>query len=110
MASLASSCRLGRRRRFLTVEARSYVGLERIRRPVAAGDACAVVESVKAASDVYSPVTGEVIEANDALADSPELVNQDPYGDGWMIKIKLLNAADLEGLMDAAAYTAHVDG
>ena len=76
---------------------------------VAAGDACAVVESVKAASDVYSPVTGEVVGANDALADSPELVNQDPYGDGWIMRIQLADASELERLLDPASYEADLD-
>lgn len=68
------------------------------------GAAAAVVESVKAASDVYSPVSGEVIAANEALKASPELVNQDPYGEGWLFKIKPSNPAELEQLLDAAAY------
>ncbi|KPK58512.1 MAG: glycine cleavage system protein GcvH [Gammaproteobacteria bacterium] len=76
---------------------------------VAAGDACAVVESVKAASDVYSPVTGEVTEANDALSDSPELVNQDPYGDGWIMRIQLSNPSELDELLDAASYEATLE-
>jgi glycine cleavage system H protein len=68
------------------------------------GDACAVVESVKAASDVYAPLTGEVIECNSALEDSPELVNTDPYGDGWLFRMQVANPAELEGLLDAKAY------
>jgi glycine cleavage system H protein len=68
------------------------------------GDACAVVESVKAASDVYAPLTGEVIEANGALEDSPELVNTDPYGDGWLFRMQLSNLSELDGLLDAEAY------
>lgn len=69
------------------------------------GQACAVVESVKAASDVYCPVAGEVIEGNELLADAPETVNTDPFGEGWIFKLKPSNAADIEGLMDADAYT-----
>lgn len=69
-----------------------------------AGDACAVVESVKAASDIYSPVSGEVIAGNDELATSPELINQDPYGKGWIYKIKPSNAAEVSKLLDAKAY------
>jgi glycine cleavage system H protein len=69
------------------------------------GDACAVVESVKAASDVYAPVTGEVIEANGALEDSPELVNTDPYGDGWLFRIQLSDPSELDGLLSPEAYT-----
>ncbi len=68
------------------------------------GDACAVVESVKAASDVYAPVTGEVIEMNSALEESPELVNNDPYGDGWLFRMQLSNPDELDGLLDAQAY------
>jgi glycine cleavage system H protein len=68
------------------------------------GDACAVVESVKAASDVYAPLTGEVIESNSALEDSPELVNTDPYGDGWLFRMQVAEPAELEGLLDAKAY------
>ena len=74
------------------------------------GDACAVVESVKAASDVYAPVTGEIIEGNSALEDSPELVNTDPYGDGWLFRIQLSDTAELDGLLDAEAYTEQADG
>jgi glycine cleavage system H protein len=67
------------------------------------GDA-AVVESVKAASDVYAPVSGEVIEGNSALGDDPALVNRDPEGEGWFFKLKLTDAGELDGLMDEAAY------
>ncbi len=69
-----------------------------------AGDACAVVESVKAASDVYSPLAGEVVDANGDLADTPELVNQDPYGDGWIMRLRLDNADEVEDLLDASDY------
>ena len=68
------------------------------------GDEAAVVESVKAASDVYAPVAGEVIEGNPALADDPALINRDPEGDGWFFKMTLADAAELDGLMDEAAY------
>jgi glycine cleavage system H protein len=63
-----------------------------------------VVESVKAVSDLYAPVSGEVAEVNEALASKPELVNSDPFGDGWMIKVRVTDAAQLDGLLDAAAY------
>lgn len=63
-----------------------------------------VVESVKAVSDLYAPVGGEVVEINDALSSRPELVNEDPYGQGWMIRLRLADAAQAEGMMDAAAY------
>ena len=74
------------------------------------GDACAVVESVKAASDVYAPVTGEIIENNSALEDSPELVNTDPYGDGWLFRIQLADPSEIDGLMDAEAYAEQAEG
>jgi glycine cleavage system H protein len=73
------------------------------------GDACAVVESVKAASDSYAPVTGEVILANGALEDSPELVNSDPYGEGWLIKIQMSKPEQLQGLLAFDAYAALQD-
>ena len=74
------------------------------------GDACAVVESVKAASDVYAPLTGEVIESNSALEDSPELVNTDPYGDGWLFRMQLADPAQLEGLLDPSSYADQAEG
>ena len=69
------------------------------------GDECAVVESVKAASDVYSPVAGEVTEVNEALVDSPETVNSDPYQAGWLFKMKLANAGDMDNLLNADTYS-----
>jgi glycine cleavage system H protein len=77
---------------------------------VAKGGDAAVVESVKAASDVYAPVSGTVTEGNEALADDPALVNSDPEGAGWFFKLTLDDASELDGLMDAAAYQAFVDG
>jgi glycine cleavage system H protein len=71
---------------------------------VAVGDPCGVVESVKAAQDVYSPIAGEVAEINDALADAPELVNSEPYDGGWIIRLKPENPADIEALMNADDY------
>ena len=73
-------------------------------RTVAKGDDAAVVESVKAASDVYAPVGGEVVEGNSALADDPSLINRDPEGEGWFFKIRLSDPSELNGLMDEAAY------
>jgi len=73
------------------------------------GDACAVVESVKAASDVYAPLTGEVIENNSALEDSPELVNSDPYGDGWLFRMQLSDPSELDGLLDPEAYAEQAE-
>ncbi|MBK1692454.1 glycine cleavage system protein GcvH [Ectothiorhodospira mobilis] len=74
-----------------------------------AGSACAVVESVKAASDVYAPVSGEVTAVNEQLGDSPELVNSDPYGEGWLFRVKPADSGELAGLMDAEAYKAHLE-
>ena len=71
---------------------------------VARGEPCAVVESVKAASDVYSPVTGEMSAANPVLSDQPELVNEDPYGEGWLVRMNPADATELEELLDAEAY------
>ena len=81
-----------------------FVEVPEVGRTLAKGTAAAVVESVKAASDVYSPVSGEVIAANEALSGSPELVNTDPYGEGWLFKLKPSNTAELAQLLDAAAY------
>jgi len=85
-----------------------YVENPDVGRKLAAGEECAVVESVKAASDVYAPVAGEVVAVNSAVSDAPEKINQDPYG-AWMFKLKPANAADLNGLLDAAGYQAVVD-
>lgn len=74
-----------------------------------AGDACCVVESVKAASDVYAPLAGEVIAGNEALADQPELVNDDPYGEGWLFKLQPDSADDLNALLDADDYAASLE-
>ncbi len=85
-----------------------FVEVPEVGRTLKGGEASAVVESVKAASDVYSPVSGTVIESNAALHDTPELVNQDPYAKGWLMRIKPSDAAgDLAALMDAEAYQKH---
>ncbi|MEA3413423.1 MAG: glycine cleavage system protein GcvH [Pseudomonadota bacterium] len=76
---------------------------------VTAKDGCAVVESVKAASDVYAPVTGEVVAVNDALSDSPEQINEDPYGEGWIFRVAPETDNVVQGLMDAAAYEQLVE-
>jgi glycine cleavage system H protein len=68
----------------------------------------AEVESVKAVSDVIAPLTGEIVEANEALSETPEKVNDDPYGDGWLVKIRITDPSEAEGLMDAAAYRQHI--
>jgi glycine cleavage system H protein len=70
----------------------------------------AVVESAKAASDVYAPIAGTIVEANGALATQPDLINQSPEGDGWFVKIKVANKADIDALMDEAAYADYVKG
>jgi glycine cleavage system H protein len=74
-----------------------------------AGDSCAAVESVKAASDVYFPVSGKVIALNEVLADTPEIINSDPYGEAWMVKIELSDPGELDGLLDAAAYQEKIE-
>ena len=73
------------------------------------GEVFGTIEVVKTVSDLFLPVAGEVLEQNEALADNPELVNKDPYGEGWLIKIKPNNVADVEGLLDAAAYQAGLE-
>lgn len=74
------------------------------------GEAFGVVESVKAASDIYAPVSGEVVETNEALADTPETVNQEPFAGGWLVKIKPSNPDEYEALMDADAYKSYTEG
>ncbi len=85
-----------------------FVDVPAAGRKVAKGEACAVVESVKAASDIYAPVSGEIVEANAALADAPGDVNAEPTGKGWFFKVKLADKGELDGLMDEAAYAAFV--
>lgn len=84
-----------------------FVDLPKVGRKVKKAEATAVVESVKAASDVYSPLTGEVIETNPALAGDPSLINADAGGKGWFFKIRIADKGELAGLMDEAAYKAH---
>ncbi|MFD2263358.1 glycine cleavage system protein GcvH [Lacibacterium aquatile] len=84
-----------------------YVELPAVGAKLAKGKEAAVVESVKAASDVYAPVSGEIVEVNDALTGEPALVNSGAEGDGWFFKIRLSNTGELDGLMDLAAYKAH---
>lgn len=85
-----------------------YVDLPDVGRTLAKGESFGSVESVKTVSDVYSPAAGEVVEVNTALADKPELVNNDPYGEGWLMRLRLSDPSDLDGLMDAQAYEQHV--
>jgi glycine cleavage system H protein len=82
-----------------------FVELPEVGRHVGVEEACAVVESVKAASDIYSPLSGEIVEANEALVDAPETINQEPYADGWIFKLRLADAGELAKLLDADAYT-----
>ena len=85
-----------------------FVEVPEVGRAVKAGEACAVVESVKAASDVYSPVSGKVTASNSALATQPELLNQDPYGAGWMFRVQTASAVDEAALMSAADYAKYL--
>jgi glycine cleavage system H protein len=87
-----------------------FVDVPAVGRKVTKGESVAVVESVKAASDIFSPVSGEIVEGNAALADSPGDVNAEPMGKGWFFKIRLSNKSELDGLMDEAAYDAFVKG
>jgi glycine cleavage system H protein len=75
---------------------------------VTAGESYAEVESVKAVSDVIAPLSGEIVEVNGALADTPEKINEDPYGEGWMVKVKLSDASERDSLVDAATYTSQL--
>lgn len=86
-----------------------FVEVPEAGRQVVKGGDAAVVESVKAASDVYAPVSGEVTEGNQALVDDPALVNSDPEGEGWFFKLRLSDTSELDGLMDAAAYQSFCD-
>ncbi|MFZ1872129.1 MAG: glycine cleavage system protein GcvH [Chania sp.] len=86
-----------------------FVDLPEVGTTVSAGDDCAVAESVKAASDIYAPISGEVIAVNGDLEVSPELVNSEPYGDGWLFRIKASDEAELDDLLDADAYQASID-
>ena len=84
-----------------------FVELPKVGRSLKKADAAAVVESVKAASDVYAPISGDVLEVNDAVAAEPALVNSDAAGKAWFFKLKISDKSELEGLMDEAAYKAH---
>ncbi len=81
-----------------------YVELPEVGRKVQAGEAVAVIESVKTASDIYAPVSGEIVEVNEALGEHPEKVNEDPYGEGWLFKIRMERPEELEALLDAEGY------
>jgi len=85
-----------------------FVELPKVGAQLAAEEQAGVVESVKAASDVYAPIAGEVLAVNEALEGTPELANSEPYGEGWFFRIRPANAADLDSLLDAAAYAAEI--
>jgi len=85
-----------------------FVELPAVGKKMKAGDACAVVESVKTASDIYSPVSGEIVEANQVVVDNPALVNSDPYGAGWFYRIKLSKPAEVESLVTPEQYAAQI--
>ena len=85
-----------------------FVELPEVGRSLKSDQDCAVVESVKAASDVYAPLAGEITAVNEAVTDSPDLVNKDPYGDGWLFKMKPASADEVKGLLDASGYAAVV--
>jgi len=87
-----------------------FVELPEVGRNVKAGEACAVVESVKTASDIYSPISGEVIEVNKTVVENPALVNTDPYNGGWLFKLKLTGAGELDVLMTPQDYQAQIGG
>ncbi len=87
-----------------------FVEIPTVGDKVKAGEACAVVESVKTASDIYSPVSGEVVAANKPVADDPALVNSEPYDGGWLFKVKLSNAAELSALLSPDGYKAQIGG
>lgn len=86
-----------------------FIDLPEIGTQVAAGDDCAVAESVKAASDIYAPISGEIVAVNEELQDAPELVNNGPYTEGWLFRIKASNEDEVAELLDAAAYEATLD-
>jgi len=87
-----------------------FVELPEVGRTVAAGESCAVVESVKTASDVYAPVSGEVVAVNPAVVNDPALVNRDPFGGGWFFKLRLARPAELDALLTPAQYAARISG
>ncbi|MCE0497161.1 MAG: glycine cleavage system protein GcvH [Methylacidiphilales bacterium] len=85
-----------------------YVDLPKVGAQASAGAVIAVVESVKAASDIYSPISGEIVEINAGLAKKPELINQDPYGEAWLFRVKLADPSEIDALKDAASYQAQI--
>lgn len=86
-----------------------FVELPQVGHKIRAGEACAVVESVKTASDIYAPIGGEILEVNQAVVDNPSLVNTEPYAGGWFFKLKLTDAAELSGLLSPEQYSAQIN-
>lgn len=86
-----------------------YIELPEVGDDLETGKECAVVESVKAASDIYAPIGGEIVEVNESITDSPEIINQEPYEGGWMFRLQLGESQDLESLLDAKAYEDIID-
>ncbi|HAS6053437.1 glycine cleavage system protein GcvH [Vibrio vulnificus] len=86
-----------------------FVELPELEAEIEAGESFSLVESVKAASDIYAPVTGEVVEVNEELSDSPELINEDPYEGGWIVKVKLSDPSELDNLKDAEEYLNSIE-
>ncbi len=87
-----------------------YVDLPSVGDTITKGDACSNIESVKAVSDIYAPITGEIIEINETLEDKPELLNQDPYGEGWIFKVRIDDSDELEELMNHEEYEEYLKG
>lgn len=85
-----------------------YVEVETVGETIEADDVFGTVEAVKTTSELYMPITGEVLEFNEKLSDEPELVNTDPYGDGWIVKVKVANVADVDALLDSIAYESEL--
>ena len=85
-----------------------FVELPAVGKELKAAAACMVIESVKAAEEVFAPVSGSVVSRNEALGKKPEAVNSDPFGEGWLVRVKMSSPKEVEGLMDAAAYTSYV--
>lgn len=86
-----------------------YLDLPAAGTPVSAGETCGEIESTKTVAELYAPVSGEVIAANGELIDAPELVNESPYGEGWLIRVRIAEEVELEGLLDAAGYRAEIE-
>ncbi len=86
-----------------------YIEVPEVGQAVTAEGTCAVIESVKAASDVYAPIGGEIVEVNDSLSDTPETVNQDAYGEGWIFRLQPTDKGEMDALMDADAYQAFIE-